>query len=411
MLRPRSLACGVLLGAGLWMAGCGGDRRATPGEIATACDESHILAALKREAEIWLPGDAPHYANLWSSIQALVEHPETFYDAWWRDLHIELWAQPTELSPYAEALLVVPRTFRRTLPRAVGQRYRDALRSISNSTQIYPRASKIALLTRVIMGDRNAFWESAECYRTATPEERREHMSAYRFLSDTDLDNGGGEPLWELAKEILEACSQAPLTSEQMEWCQWLKKHPHRSCFEPMARIFRMYESLTPAEGEKIDQQFVLMMLGQSGLVAKTLASLCGSQALPLLRRNFENPWESFAAACLFSALDLGDPEALKHLIYTIPPEMVHAATQPNSFTDDVERLIDITTLLEPGTLPEIDVPLVCSGAEPIPVDFEKAWTRLYQAAKEGRVEFIAKPQAEELVFQVIYKDAPSAPH
>jgi hypothetical protein len=100
----------------------------------------------------------------------------------------------------------------------------------------------------------------------------------------------------------------------------------------------------------------------------------------------------------------VGDPEALKYLISTITPASIHAATKPDSFTADVERLFEVLKLLEPGTLPELDEALVLSGAEPIPEDFEKAWVRLYRAVRENRVDLIAKPGLREVVFQVIYK-------
>ncbi len=411
MIERRSSTCSILLCAGLSIAGCGGGLQTASGEHLAAFDESRTLGELREEAEKQLPHDAPAYMNLLvsDSVRRIAADPNRFPGAWRRDLLGELNGNPGALSRYAEALLVLPRAFSDgDISRQAAEEYDETLHQVWADRRAGPRANKVAMLTLIKRGDQEAIKASVALYKAADTEERREeYLRAYRYVSDIALEYYG-DPLWSLANEVLSACSQIPPTAEQLDWCRWLGWHPHRSCFGPVARIFLMYEALSPTKEKEEEGDGAY--IGWVGIVPGALASINGSQALPLLRRNFGNPWKRFAECCLECALSLGDPEALKYLINTLPPEAVHAATQPDSSRDVAERLVGVVKLLEPGTLPELDEALVLSGVEPIPADFEKAWVRLYQAAREDRVQLIAKPGSGDLVFQVVYRDEGRGP-
>jgi hypothetical protein len=405
MIEGRLSTCCILFCAGLSIAGCAGCHQAAPQESFTALDESRILAALMKEAEDQFPHDSPAYLNLLASdsVSRMGAHPDLFLDAWRHDLLGELKANPRDLSKYAEALLVVPRAFSDAdLGRQARQEYVQTLHQVWSDKRLGPRGNKVAMLTLIQLGDQEAIKASIALYRMANTEERSdEYLRAYNHVSDMALEVHG-DPIWRLANEVLSACSKMPPTPEQLEWCQWLRRHPHRACLGPVARIFQMLESLSPTKQQM--ETWRGEYIGWVWVVPEALAAISGSEAIPLLRRNFGNPWSEFAETCRECALSVGDPEALKYLISTITPASIHAATKPDSFTADVERLFEVLKLLEPGTLPELDEALVLSGAEPIPEDFEKAWVRLYRAVRENRVDLIAKPGLREVVFQVIYK-------
>ena len=155
-----------------------------------------------------------------------------------------------------------------------------------------------------------------------------------------------------------------------------------------------MYENWAPTkEQEEAAVKFAPLYID---LVVEALASINGSKAIPLLRRNFRNAWPDFAEACLYYALLSGDPEAMRFLILTIPPSTIQKLAKPDYDTDDADRLVSILKLLEPGILPETEDLPVRSGADPVSADFEKAWCQLYDAVKQNRVQLIAKPESDK---------------
>ena len=410
MLSKICLAA-ALLTTFAWVPVCGG------GALEISSGFALIRHAAERpdsdsKPDVWTPDPQDDYINflIHEPVPGLMHRPDLVATQWQKELDAELARAKGNLTPYAEALIVMPRDIRKETD--VPPVYIITLQHIYSSRAFGERGCWEAMITLIGLGDGGAVEDSIPIYKaTSTSEKKKSQLFWTYNQAPQRAFEGRGTAIWGLAQEVLLANPGPPATDELIHWYRFLERRHNRACLLALTRLFVAYAQMSERDYE-LEKGGDLEGNGYESLVA-AFARTGGGSAIPLLRKNYENPRKEFANVCFKEGMRLGDPVAMKHLMRMVPPIAIATGTKKpgelsgearDRYIEAIDRLLEIHASLEPDTLPDIDkVTAIETG---VSGEFAKAWARFYDGVMANRVELIANPHGGNSTFQVVRRGA-----